>query len=182
MTNTTNLNNILTCTRTKISEPIYKLSSSSFTPHSSGSNIEIKTWARNLTTPILHPSSQTFNFSVPPIINQSPPINLKLLSLWENDIELWLAAVDHQFVLSNICTEQQHFSEMLGPLGYPVIRKVQHIIRNSGNQPYQTLKQALIKLYKISDDNHFDRLLHQTNSIDRKPSELLSELRKIVQR
>ena len=66
---------------------------------------------------------------------------------------------------------------MLGALDYRVIRKVQHIIRNPGNQPYQTLKQALIKLYKISDDNLLDRLLHQTDLGDRKPTELLSELR-----
>ena len=137
-------------------------------------------WARNLTTPILRPSSQTFKFSAPPIINQSPPINLKLPSLWEDDIELWLAAVDHQFILSNICTEQRRFSAMLGALDYSVIRKVQHIIGNPGKQPYQTLKQALIKLYKISDDNHFDRLLHQTDLGDRKLTEVLSELRTLL--
>ena len=69
---------------------------------------------------------------------------------------------------------------MLGSLDYRVIRKVQHIIWNPGNQPYQTLKKALIKLYKISDDNRFDCLLHQTDLGDRKPSELLSELRTLL--
>ena len=69
---------------------------------------------------------------------------------------------------------------MLGALDYRVIRKVQHIIWNPRNQPYQTLKKALIKLYKISDDNRFDRLLHQTDLGDRKPSELLSELRTLL--
>ena len=102
MANITTLNDILTRTRTPISEPIYTLSSSSSTPHSSGSKIGIETWARNLTTPILHPSPQTFNFPAPHTINQSPPINLKLPSLWEDDIELWLAAVEHQYNLSNI--------------------------------------------------------------------------------
>ena len=43
MTNITTLNNILTRTRTPISEPIYTLSSSSFTPHSSGSKLGIET-------------------------------------------------------------------------------------------------------------------------------------------
>ena len=165
MTNITTLNNIHMRIRTSISDPIYTLSSSSSTPHFSGSNIGIETWARNLTTPILH---------------SSPPINLKLPSLWEDDIELWLAAVDHQFILSNICTEQRCFSAMLGALDYQVIRKVQHIIRNPGNQPYQTLKQVLIKLYKISDDNRFDRLPHQTDLGDRIPSELLSESRTLL--
>ena len=69
---------------------------------------------------------------------------------------------------------------MLSALDYQVICKVQHIIRNPGNQTYQTLKQALIKLYKISDDNRFDRLLHQTDLGDRKPTELLSELRTLL--
>ena len=43
---------------------------------------------------------------------------------------------------------------MLGALDYPIICKVQHIIRNPGNCPYQTLKQALIKLYKISKESN----------------------------
>ena len=103
----------------------------SSTPHSSSSNTGIETWAQNLTTPHLYPSPQTFDFSVPPIINQSPPINLKLPSFWEDDTELWLAAVDHH-ILSNICAEQKSFSAMLGALDYRVIRKVQHIIRNPG--------------------------------------------------
>ena len=180
MNNTTTLNNILTRTRTPISKPIYTLSSSSSIPHSSESNIGIETWACNLTTPILDPSSQTFNFSAPPTIKQSPPINLKLPSLWEDDIELWLAAVDHQFNLSNICIEQRRFSAMLGALDYPVIRKIQHIIRKPGNQLYQALKQTLIKLYKISEDDRFDSLLHQTDLGDSKPTELLSELRTLL--
>ena len=79
-----------------------------------------------------------------------------------------------------MCTEQRRFSAMLGALDYPVIRKVQHIIRNPGNHPYQTLKQALIKLYKISDDNRLDRLLHHTDLGDRKSTELLSELRTLL--
>ena len=141
----------LALTQTLISEPIYTSSSSSSTPYSSSSNTGIETWAQNLTTPNLHPSPRTFNFSAPHTINQSPPINLKLPSFWEDDIELWLAAVDHQFILSNISTKQKRFSAMLSALDYQVIRKVQYIIRNPGNQPYQTLKQALIKLYKISD-------------------------------
>ena len=170
----------LALTQTLISEPIYTSSSSSSTPHSSSSNTNIETWAQNLTTPNLHPSPQTFNFSAPPTINQLPPINPKLPSLWEDDIELWLAAVDHQFILSNISTEQKHFSAMLSALDYQVIRKLQHIIRNPGNQPYQTLKQALIKLYKISDDNRLDRLLHQTDLGEGKPTELLSELRTLL--
>ena len=170
----------LALTHTLISEPIYTSSSSSSTPHSSTSTTGIETWAQNLTTPNLHPSPRTFNFSSSNPFNQSPPINLKLPSFWEDDIELWLAAVDHQFLLSNISTEQKRFSAILSALDYQVIRKVQNIIRNPGNQPYQTLKQALIKLYKISDDNRLDRLLHQTELGDRKPTELLSELHSLL--
>ena len=120
---------------------------------------------------------QTFNFFTPLIINQSPPINLKLPSFWEDDIELWLAAVDHQFNLSNICTKQRRFSAMLGALDYRVIREIQPINRN---QPYQSLKRALIKLCKISDNDRYNRLLHYTDLGDRKPLELLSELRTLL--
>ena len=65
----------------------------------------------------------------------------------------------------------------MGALDYNVIRKVQHIICNPGYQPYQSLKQALLKLCKISDNDQFVQLLNRTNLGDRKPFEFLSKLR-----
>ena len=55
----------LALTQTLVSEPIYTFSSLSSTSHSSSFNTGVETWAQNLTTPNLHPSSQTFNFSAP---------------------------------------------------------------------------------------------------------------------
>ena len=189
-TNISTSSNTVTCTRisvgnlalatTLISEPIYTISSSWSKPHSLCSSVGIKTWAQNLITPHINPSSQTFNFSTPSNNNQSPPVNLNLPSFWEKDIELWLAAVEHQFILSNIFTEQRRFSAMLDTLDYNVIRRVQNIIRNPGNQTYHSLKKALIELYKISDNDRFDHLLHRIDLGDRKPSELLSEFRKLL--
>ena len=73
-------NGSLALSQTLISKPIYTFSSSSSTSHFSSSNTGIETWAQNLTTPNLHPSPQTFDFSAPSAINQSPPINLKFPS------------------------------------------------------------------------------------------------------
>ena len=69
---------------------------------------------------------------------------------------------------------------MLSALDYHVIRKVQHIIRNPGHQSYLSLKQAFLKLYKISDNDLFDQLLYRTNLNDREPYELLFELRTLL--
>ena len=72
------------------------------------------------------------------------------------------------------------FFSRVGALDYNVIRRVQNIIRNPGNQRYQSLKKTLMKLYKMSDNDRLDRLLHQTDVGDRKPSKLLSELRTLL--
>ena len=172
MTNTTTLNYTFTRTQTTISEPIYTLSSSSSTPHSSGSNIGIETWARNLTTPILYPSSQTFNFSAPPNVTQSASVNLKLSSLWEDaSIYGWLLSTINLFYPTfsrNSCAFQRCWARLItrSYAKYSIV--------------FGTPGTSLIKLFKISDDNRFDRLLHQTGLGDRQPIELLSELRTLL--
>ena len=66
---------------------------------------------------------------------------------------------------------------MLGALYYKVISKVPHIVRNPGFRSHQSLKEALIHLYKVSDDDRFDQLLNGVELGDRKSSELLSQIR-----
>ena len=65
---------------------------------------------------------------------------------------------------------------MLGTLFYHIIRKVQQIIHAVGQQPFQSLREALIKLFCTSDYDRFHQLSNRTELGNCKPSELLSEM------
>jgi len=45
----------------------------------------------------------------------------------------------------------------------------------------QGIKQALIKAYKLSDNDQLNILFHKSDLGDRKPSELLSEMRQLLE-
>ena len=66
---------------------------------------------------------------------------------------------------------------MLGAFDYKVISKVPYIVRNPGLRPYQSLKKTLIHLYNVRDNARFAQLLNVFEFGDRKPSELLSQMR-----
>ena len=141
-------------------------------PLSGNRSVGIETWAQNLTTPRLQ--------SVP---NQqaSPPIpNITLPTFWETDVDLWFAAVDQIFASNGIWDEQRKFSVALNSLDLKSIRKVQHVVRNPGMFPYTNLKTTLAKTYRLCENDRLDKLFHNTELGDRKPSELLLEMRYLL--
>ena len=132
----------------------------------------IETWAQNLTTPRLQ--------SVP---NQhaSPPIPIITLpTFWETDVDLWFAAVDQTFASNGIWDQQRKFSMATNSLHLKSIRKVQHVVRNPDMFPYINLKTALAKTYRLCENDRLDRLFHNTELGDRKPSKLLHETRYLL--
>ena len=141
-------------------------------PLSGNRSVGIETWAQKLTTPRLQ--------SVP---NQkaSPPIpNITLPTFWETDVDLWFAAVDQIFASNGIWDEQRKFSVALNSLDLKSIRKVQHVVRNPGMFPYTNLKTTLAKTYRLCENDRLDKLFHNTELNDRKPSELLLEMRYLL--
>ena len=69
---------------------------------------------------------------------------------------------------------------MIGTLNYKINFQVQLIACNPSSRPYQSLKVALLHLYKISDNDRFDQLFNCTKLGDGKRSELLSEMRTLL--
>ena len=159
----------------------------------------IETWAQNLTSPQTYPQlnqAQTFpnahyasrqspqsNFLFP---NQQPTpfthsANVSLPPFWESNVELWFSTAEHAFRVNGIFNEHKRFSLLLGALDIKMIQKIQHVVRPPTSYPYQDVKKALIKACKLNENDCLDILFNRTEVGDRKPSEMLSEMRQLLE-
>ena len=151
--------------------------------NATSNNTDILAWAQNLTTPCVtavDSNFSRFNASLPCSSAFSPPVSISLPQFWESDVDLWFAAIEQQFQLRNVFDERERFSYVLAALDFNVIRKIQYVVRNPGPNPYLFLKQALVKSYAISENDRFDILLNRLELGDRKPTELLAEMRVLL--
>ena len=60
-----------------------------------------------------------------------------------------------------------------------MMQKIQHNVRSRVSYPYQDIKKALIKTCKVNENDRLDILFNRTELSDRKPSEMLSEMRQL---
>ena len=192
-------------TTTNCNEPIITLSQPTRSPPipittNAEQNLSgIETWTKNLPSPQTYPQlnqAQTFpnahytsrqpsqsNFPLP---NQQPTLfihsaNVSLPPFWESSVELWFSTAEHAFRPNGIFNEHERFSLALGDLDIKMIQKIQHVVRSPTSYPYQDVKKALIKACKLNENERLDILLNQTELGDRKPSEMQSEMRQLLE-
>lgn len=115
--------------------------------------------------------------------NQSSPtkVEVKFPPFWPNDVQLWFKASENLFNLKGIVSEKDKFALLFASLSINQLRKLQTYsadldFRNS----YAELKEALLKIYLPNRDKDLSELLYHTELGDKKPSELLAHMRKLL--
>ena len=135
--------------------------------HSSG----IETWAQNLASPFDSQLNQTNLNSFEQnsqLIDPQPlfPLNyqsshshssanVNLSTFWDSNAELWFATAEHAFSAHGIVIEHKRISMVLASLDLKFIQKIQHVVRSPTNHPYQDIKKALIKTFKLNENDRF---------------------------
>ena len=156
--------------------------------------VGVETWAQNLTSPPISRSNQPqinpftqaasqypqplFSDNFDPQFRSS---NVSLPSFWDSNVELWFATVEHAFSANRIFDEHKRFSLVLSALDLKYIQKIQHVVRSPTTHPYQDIKSALIKACKLNENDRLDILFNRTELGDRKPSEMLSHMRLLLE-
>ena len=143
-------------------------------------NTGIETWAQNLITPPKPPSlphksivSSDHSFS-------SGPTNITLPAFLPSNVELWFATAEHTFAANGIFGESKRFSLALNALELKQIQSIQHVVRSPTANPYRAITQTPIKSYKLNENDRLDVLCNRSQLGDRKPSELLNEMRQLL--
>ena len=86
------------------------------------------------------------------------------------------------FTANQVFNEQKRFSIILKALELKHVEKVQDVIRQQQlTSSYQALKEALIKRSKINENERLNTLFNQTELGNKKPSELLEEMQKLLE-
>ena len=113
---------------------------------------------------------------------------LKALSLpkfWETSPTAWFVVAENFFTCQNILSEQVKFYCVVNALEAKHIEKISHVlIDNNAVAPYQSLKQAILKTFEVSETIKLNKLL-SLPAIDlgqnlKRPTELLLEMRGLL--
>ena len=102
----------------------------------------------------------------------------KLPQFWQGNPEVWFRQIESVFTTRKpaITTQQTRFDYIIQALDNNTAEKVQSLILNPPEQPYDKLKAALIAAFGKSQAEKDQELLNLNGLGDRKPSELLQHM------
>ena len=121
------------------------------------------------------------NFSEPHAAAAMGHIIINFAKFWENDVSLWFLMVENIFAMRKIASECQRHELLLSSLDRQHLQRVGHVLLDLNPvYPYFYLRAALVKTFGQTKKHQLDQLLHACDLGDRKPTELLAEMRKLL--
>ena len=106
----------------------------------------------------------------PPQFNMS---HLKLPVFWADAPVAWFAAVEVQFKLRRIWSQEERFCNVTAALNKMTLKKVVHLVVTPDIvQPYSKLKEALLASHQLTYFQRVELILAMEPLGSRKPSEL----------
>lgn len=114
-------------------------------------------------------------------VGQIASYTVKNIPFWSTCPDAWFLTLEAQFELARMTTSKTKYFVALGMLDQRTIQLCQDVIRSpSENEPYETLKDAVISRLVESADSKLQRLIRDLELGDRKPSQLLIEMRQLA--
>lgn len=100
---------------------------------------------------------------------------------WRSDPALWFAQLEAQFAVAGVTLELTKYYHIVGSIDTAVLAQVADIVRDTpAENPYTTLKNRLISCFAESQEKRLERLLQGIPLGDKRPTQLLRELRNIA--
>lgn len=104
---------------------------------------------------------------------------LPALAFNHQNPKLWFATIESQFACRNVRKQSTKFHLVNSMLPVDIQQEVEQIILNPpDDNPYDALKAAILGLLRVSDDQRLRQLFEGENLGDRKPSQLLTAMRR----
>jgi len=99
------------------------------------------------------------------------------IPIFFNNVEIWFTQVDAAFQISNIKNQQTMYFHLLMNLPPNILESVSYAMDPNCDNPYNKLKQAVIKEMTVSFNQAMNRLIQKQSLDGRKPSQVLKELK-----
>jgi len=106
---------------------------------------------------------------------------VRLPAFWSGNPQVWFTQVESVFSTRNpqITLQQTKFNYVIQALDNATADRVQNIILNPPDNPYDALKQALERAFSKTQPEKDQELLNLNGLGDKKPSELLQHMRNL---
>ena len=114
------------------------------TQSNAGTNVGASTSQGSTSSPSQHPPL----FAPGSVFHPVDAVALQLPEFMSYDADLWFHTIEAKFRLKGITAEQTKFDYVLGALPASVSLNIKHLIRNPGNTPYTSVRNALSRHYQ----------------------------------
>ena len=104
---------------------------------------------------------------------------VKLPPFWSGNPEVWFKQVESVFSTRKITVQQTKFDYVVQALDNSTAEKVQSVILSPPEDPYVTLRAALIEIFGKSQAQKDQEVLNINGLGDKKPSELLQHIQNL---
>lgn len=100
---------------------------------------------------------------------------------WETNPELWFTQIESQFVISGITVDNTKYHTVIASLDSKVLTCVADLVRSPPSEnKYSTLKERILNSYCKSETARLKLLLQDLQLDDKRPSQLLLEMRNLA--
>lgn len=108
-------------------------------------------------------------------------VSFKVPPFWRSNPGLWFAQIEAQFVTSHITTDAARYNTVVASIESAVLAQVSDIILGPvEGQSYESLKKRLVSVFADTEQQRMRKLLSEITLDDKKPSQLLREMRELA--
>lgn len=113
--------------------------------------------------------------------NEIARVAFRAPPVWKTEINLWFLQVESNFVMSGIEKELTKFHCVVAALDMEVLSYVKDIVEvPPTDNPYTVLKERIVKRFTQSESSRLRTLLQELYLGDKKPTQLLHEMRSLA--
>lgn len=105
-------------------------------------------------------------------------INIRVPPFWHEQPHIWFAQLEVQFAIKRITSDLSKYNTVVGSIETKILSQVSDLIMSPpANNKYEALKTLVLERFSDSEHRKIQKLLSQADLGDRRPSQLLNEMK-----